>query len=208
MTVESALLHDIFEAAINLPPWEITASLLGIIYVSLAARESVWCWPFAFASTLIYTFLFWEGQLPMQALLNFYYMGMAIYGFLLWRHHSNTESDLHISRWPIRNHLAIIVTGSLLSFAVGTYMESISASKAPYLDATVMVFAVLNTWLMAKKVLENWLYWMVIDSAAILLFIQTGYYATIVMMMVYIVLAVFGFIGWKNNYDQSLNKTA
>jgi nicotinamide mononucleotide transporter len=204
MTVESSLFQDIFNAVIALPPWEMTASLLGIIYVILAARESFWCWPFAFVSTLIYTLLFWEGQLPMQALLNFYYMGMAIYGFLLWRHHGDAESDLHISRWPIRNHFAIIVTGSLLSFAVGTYMESISASKAPYLDAAVMVFSVLNTWLMAKKVLENWLYWIVIDTAAIILFIQTGYYATIGMMVVYIVLAVFGFIGWKRNYDQSL----
>lgn len=200
MVEGSALLHSIYAALFELPPWEVAASLLGITYVILATRESVWCWPFAFISTLIYTVLFWEGQLPMQALLNFYYMGMAIYGFLLWRRHNNAESDLHISHWPMRNHLVFIITGSLLSFAVGTYMESIEASVAPYLDATVMVFAVFNTWLMAQKVLENWLYWMVIDSAAILLFIQTGYYATIVMMIVYIILAFIGFAAWKKNY--------
>ncbi len=63
--------------------WEAFAASLGIIYVVLATRESQWCWPFAFVSTVIYTVLFWEGQLPMQALLNFYYMGMAVYDYLL-----------------------------------------------------------------------------------------------------------------------------
>ena len=200
MSEVSTLLHNIFAAVINLPPWEVVASLLGITYVILATRESVWCWPFAFISTLIYTLLFWNDQLPMQALLNFYYMGMAVYGFLLWRRHSDAGSDLHISRWSFRNHFLFITTGGILSFAIGSYMESIEASRAPYLDATVMVFAVLNTWLMAQKVLENWLYWMIIDSAAIFLFIQTGYYATIAMMIIYIILAVIGYTGWKKNY--------
>jgi len=89
------------DAAINgllaLSAWEVTAALLGMAYVILAARESQWCWPMAFISTLIYTVLFWEGQLPMQALLNFYYMAMAIYGFVLWRQHQQKNDQLVIA---------------------------------------------------------------------------------------------------------------
>lgn len=79
------------QGLMTLSGWEVFAALLGVGYIVFAARESQWCWPMAFISTLIYTLLFWEGQLPMQALLNFYYMGMAIYGYLLWRQHKKRD---------------------------------------------------------------------------------------------------------------------
>ncbi|HEC72854.1 MAG TPA: nicotinamide riboside transporter PnuC, partial [Methylophaga aminisulfidivorans] len=73
------MIDAIIQGFYALSGWEVFAAALGMAYVILAARESQWCWPMAFISTLIYTILFWEGQLPMQALLNFYYMGMAVY---------------------------------------------------------------------------------------------------------------------------------
>ncbi|MGQ2965374.1 nicotinamide mononucleotide transporter family protein, partial [Methylophilus sp.] len=78
--MNQADLQAILTAFQQMSPWEIAAALMGVAYILLASKESQWCWPFAFFSTLVYTVLFWEGQLPMQALLNFYYMGMAIYG--------------------------------------------------------------------------------------------------------------------------------
>ena len=182
--------------------WEVIASLLGIGYVILAARESQWCWPLAFISTLIYTILFWDGQLPMQALLNIYYMAMAIYGYMLWRQHGLLENDLLISSWSIWDQLQLILVGGLLTYAVGLYLTQSATSQSPYLDAGVTVFSVLNTWLMAKKVLQNWLYWLVIDSAAIVLYAQNGYYATVVMFSLYLILAIVGFVSWKKLYRQ------
>jgi len=73
------------------------------------------------------------------------------------------------------------------------------------LDAFVTVFSVLNTYLLTRKVLQNWLYWIVIDVAAIYLYVQTGYYATIVMYVVYLVLAVVGYVGWLRLHRQSIN---
>ena len=145
------------------------ATTLGIAYVILAARESIWCWPSAFISTFIYTAIFWEGQLPMQAILNFYYMGMAIYGFMLWNKHSENDGTLHVSSWPLHKHLIFIIGASILSLVIGYYLSTSSETRLPYLDSAVMVFSVVNTWLMAQKVLENWLYWLVIDAAAIYL---------------------------------------
>jgi len=141
--------------------WEIFAASLGMAYVIFAAKEIKWCWPLAFISTLIYTFLFWEGQLPMQALLNFYYMGMAVYGFLLWQKQSDTEETLLITSWSLNKQLIFIVAGTLLSVITAYYLEATDTSKHPYLDAGVTIFSVMNTWLMAKKVLQNWLYWVV-----------------------------------------------
>jgi nicotinamide mononucleotide transporter len=185
--------------------WEVFAALLGVGYIIYAARESMWCWPMAFVSTLIYTLLFWEGQLPMQALLNFYYMGMAVYGYWLWRQHGNVEDNLAISSWPWPKHVLFLVSGTLLSWAIATYLISMDASQRPYLDAAITVFSVMNTWLMARKILQNWLYWVVIDAAAVVLYFETGYFATMILFALYTVLATAGFISWVKLYKQQSN---
>ena len=197
------LLTTVINALLTMSAWEILASLLGITYVILAARESQWCWPFAFASTLIYTVLFWEGQLPMQAIMNFYYMGMAIYGYLLWQRHGLQEDELAITSWSLLEQSIFIGVGSLLTLELGQYLIQIGYSNNPFLDAGVMVFSIMNTFLMVKKVLQNWLYWIVIDAAAIVLYAQNGYYATIVMYCIYLILAVIGLITWQKLYLQS-----
>lgn len=184
--------------------WEIFAALLGMAYIVFASRESQWCWPIAFISTLIYTLLFWEGQLPMQALLNFYYMGMAIYGYTLWRKHGATEDNITITSWSWPKQLTFLSVATILSLLTAYYLEVTNTSQNPYLDASVTIFSVMNTWLMAKKVLQNWLYWIVIDAAAIVLYVQTGYYATSVLFAIYTILAMLGYIGWKKRYRQQL----
>jgi nicotinamide mononucleotide transporter len=198
--IDNTLFNAITDGLLALSGWEVFASLLGIGYVIFAAKESQWCWPLAFVSTLIYTLLFWQDQLPMQALLNFYYMAMAIYGYLLWQKQGQAEDVIAISKltWP--RQFAFLITGSLLTFLTAKYLISIDASQSPYLDAGVTVFSVLNTVLMARKVLQNWLYWIVIDAAAIQLYYETGYYATIVMFSVYLVLALVGYLNWMKLY--------
>ncbi|PHS71110.1 MAG: nicotinamide mononucleotide transporter [Methylophaga sp.] len=200
--IDADLTSTVINALLTMSGWEVIASLLGIGYAIFAARESQWCWPLAFISTLIYTLLFWEGQLPMQALLNFYYMGMAIYGYLLWRKHGHTEDDLPITSWAWSQQILFLITGAILTIITAYYLQAINASQSPYLDAGVTVFSVLNMILMAKKILQSWLYWIVIDTAAITLYVQNGYYATIVMFCVYLILAVMGFISWQKFYRQ------
>ncbi|MDX1352386.1 MAG: nicotinamide riboside transporter PnuC [Thiomicrorhabdus sp.] len=194
--MNSELLNDILLAFLAQSGWEWLAASLGILYVVLAAKESIWCWPAAFASTAIYTVLFWEGQLPMQALLNLYYMGMAVYGFLLWNKASTNQQAVQISRRSFKFHFLFISAGLVITAITGTYLTSIPEMRLPYLDALVMVFSVMTTVLMARKVIENWLYWIVIDSFAIALYWQTGFYVTIIMFLVYLVLAVYGYLNW------------
>lgn len=197
MLVDSTLFADVANAFLAQSGWEWIAASLGIGYVILAAKESIWCWPAAFASTLIYTLLFWQGQLPMQALLNVYYMGMAVYGWRLWRTDREDNEVLVISTRPGRFHIGFVMSGVILSLVTAYYLEQVIGSRLPYLDAFVTVFSVMNTVLMARKVLESWIYWIVINAAAIALYFQTGYYVTIVMFMVYLVLAIYGYKSWR-----------
>ena len=182
--------------------WEIAATLLGITYVVLAAKELQWAWPFAFVSTLIYTVIFWDGALVASSVLNFYYMVMAVYGFILWKKDEKGEV-LKISTLPWQRHLLLIMLGIAGTLLVGYLDARYLQARFAYHDAFVMVFSGIATWLMAKKILENWLYWMVIDTAATVLYYRSGYLATIVLFLCYVVLAFYGHAEWEKSYAAS-----
>ncbi len=189
--------QSIIDAFSAMPMWELLAVVFGIVYVLLAAKESLWTWFFAFIGTLIYTILFWNSALLSSSLLNFYYMGMAIYGFILWRSGGKNGEELEITGWSVKKNISMIISGLLIATALGYLSDTYTDAKFAYLDTFVMVFSVLATWMLANKVLENWLYWMVIDSAAIVLYWQSGYLATIVLFTLYILLAFYGYSSWR-----------
>lgn len=198
-----SLIDHIIQSAQAMSGWEAVATLLGLAYLYLAIKESVWAWPCAFFSTLIYTVIFWEGQLPLQAVLNVYYLGMAVYGFWLWKQPKQSEAGIGIHQKGLKFHLIFIGAGLLVSGLLAEYLLQTGTSKMPYLDAGVMVFSVMTTVLTARKVLENWLYWVVVDGAAIALYWQTGFYFTTLLMAVYIVMVLIGYYQWQQIYRQT-----
>lgn len=192
-------IQAITEAFAIMSGWEITATLFGIVYVILAAKESLWAWFFAFFGTLIYTVIFWEGALVSSSLLNFYYMVMAVYGFILWRG-GKAEQPLAISTYSSRQHLQIILGGAIGSLLLGYLSDTYLHANFAYLDAAIMVFSMIATWLLANKILENWLYWIVVDSAGVGLYFQSQYYATVILFILYVILGVYGFYSWRKEY--------
>jgi len=192
-------MQEIINAFALMSSWEITAALLGVAYVILAAKESLWTWVFGFFSTLIYTILFWEGALVSSSFLNFYYMIMAVYGYYSWRKGAE-EKTLNISKYSALKNLSIIAVGLLLSAVMGYLSTTYTDAKMAYMDAFVMVFSIIATWMLTQKILENWLYWLVIDSVAIVLYWNSGYLATVVLFAVYIMLGVYAYFTWRKEY--------
>jgi len=193
-------LQTVFDAFAAMPAWEIIAVLFGIAYVILAAKESLWAWFFAFFGTLIYTILFWDGALLSSALLNFYYMIMAVYGFILWRGGKQSSEELSITSWPLSKNITVIILGSIISLVVGYLSATYTPARFAYLDGFVMIFSVIATWMLAHKILENWLFWIVIDAAAVVLYWKSGYHATIVLFTFYTVLALYGHFSWRKAF--------
>jgi len=194
--------QGVVEAFSQMSGWELLAVSFGIAYVLLAAKESLWTWLFAFLSTIIYTVIFWEGALLSSSLLNFYYMGMAVYGFILWRSGGEQGEALEVSCWSLKKNVIIIVSGIVITLLLGILSDRYTEANLPYLDTFVMVFSVIATWMLAKKVLENWFYWMVVDSTAIILYWKSGYLATIVLFVLYVVLAVYAYLSWRKSYAE------
>lgn len=182
--------------------WEGLAVLLGIAYLLLAARESLWCWYAAFVSTAIFLVLFWRVRLYLEAALQVYYLAMAVYGWWQWRRPRADDGSaaLPISRFSLQAH-GVAIGGVLVASAVsGWLLARYTDAALPYLDAFTTWGSVVTTWMVARKILENWLYWIVIDSAAIVLYLDRGLYLTAALFAAYVVIAAIGFMAWRRHY--------
>lgn len=181
--------------------WEVCAVLLAVAYVLLAVKERIECWYAAFVSSAIFLVLFWNVSLLMESALQIYYMGMALYGWSQWRRHANSDEDLHIHTWPLSHHLRWLAAIALLVLVSGYLLANNTTAARPYLDSFTTWASVFTTWLVARKVLENWLYWIVIDAVSIFLYIDRGLYLTAMLFVVYVVIAVFGLLQWQQRYN-------
>jgi nicotinamide mononucleotide transporter len=172
------------------------AIALALAYLVLIIKERIEGWYCAFISTAIYTVLFWNVSLVMESALNLYYMAMAVYGWWSWQTGRNKPAAA-IHRWPIKLHLMWIGL-ILLAAALSGYLLSNHTSAAfPFLDSFTTWAAVFTTFLVAKKVLENWIYWMVINSVSVFLYIDRGLYETGVLFISYLALSVWGYNRWQ-----------
>ncbi|MFT7880550.1 MAG: nicotinamide riboside transporter PnuC [Sulfurimonas sp.] len=193
-------LQTILDAFAAMPLLEVIAVTLGITYVVLAAKESVWCWIAGFFSTLIYTYIFIEGKLYFSSILNLFYMGMSIYGFILWEKGvKQEETKLKVTSWSYRRQVTAILGAAVSSFALALFFGEMLNARMPYLDASVTVFSMLATWMLAHKILQTWIFWVVIDSAAITLYWSTGFHVTIILFMFYILLSFYGYTSWQKS---------
>lgn len=197
-------MSDIIDYFATLPLWELIAVATALAYVILAARVNIWCWPAVMISTLIYTAIFYDVYLWMDGLLQVYYFAMAIYGWFIWQKQPpEDELGNNIIRWRTSTHVIAIAALTLLSLGLGWLMATFTPTDFPYIDSATTVFAVFATYLVAQKVLENWLYWVVIDLVSIYIYIEKSLQPTAFLFAIYVVIAVYGYFNWRAQYQQA-----
>ena len=173
------------------------AVALALAYVLLAIRQNRWCWPAAAASAAIYLVLFARGGLPMQAALQVFYIAMAAYGWHAWRSVHGEPEELRVRTWPLRWHLLAFPAVLLATVLNVGLLPGESGPFVAGADALVAWGSVFATWLTARKVLESWLYWIVFDVVAAILYYAQGFHATAGLFVVYVVLSIRGFVAWR-----------
>lgn len=186
---------------------ETIAVLLSIAYLLLVMAENSLCWYCAFISTAIYVWIFGDVNLYMESALNVYYMAMAIYGWYQWRQGGESSSGIAISRWDPRQHLTAIAVILIATGISGYLLASSTDAVFPFLDSFTTWGSVLTTYMVARKVVENWIYWIVINSVSIFLFIDRELYQTAGLFCLYLILAVIGYIAWRKAYLKQSNES-
>jgi nicotinamide mononucleotide transporter len=183
-------------------PLEATSVLFSILYLVLAIRENLWCWPAAFLSSALTLAVVLGARLYSEVALNAYYIAMAVYGWYQWQYGGRRSGaeELPIGVWPLKMH-ALAIGGSLvLSAGIGWFMSRHTQAAFPYLDAFVTVSSVVTTYMVARKLLENWLYWIVVDGLALYLYWQRELYLFVGLFALYLVLVVIGLIRWHRDW--------
>lgn len=188
---------------------ETVAVVLSIAYLVLAMKENSLCWYCAFVSTGIYVVIFGDVSLYMESGLNVYYMAMAIYGWYQWQRGGAENQGVALSVWSARQHVFAIGLIMLATIISGYILTVTTQARLPYIDSFTTWASILTTVMVARKVLENWLYWIVINSVSIFLYLDRELYQTAAMFVLYLVLATIGYFAWRKNYlEQNAKITA
>lgn len=180
-------------------PWEIAAIVFAVAYLLLAIRQNAWCWPMAIASTSIYVFLMAAAGLYMESALQVFYIGVAIYGWRTWLRGDATGGELPVTTWPRRNHVIAVIAILAATAASGWLLSRYTAAALPYADSFTTWGAIIATWMVARKILENWHYWFVIDSVSVYLYVSRELLLTAGLFGIYLVLIVIGYQAWRRS---------
>lgn len=189
------MFDHLIEGIISTSLIEWIAVSTSIIYVILAARKLILCWLFAFISSVLYVYLCFSAQLYLETILQLFYVVMAIVGFLLW----NRSTDTRVTTWKVKDHVLNILVSSVLTLVLGFLFSEYTDQANPYVDASTTVFSLAATFMVTKRVLENWIYWIIIDAVSVYLYFTRELHLTAVLFMVFTVLAIVGYFSWKKS---------
>ena len=185
-----------------LSPLELAAVLLAIAYLILAIRQNIWCWSSAAISTAIYVYLFLDAKLYMESLLNVFYFAMAIYGWYVWYHGKTGDAELPVSVWGRSVHGIALVVIVAVSLATGFMLERYTDAAFPYIDSMTTWSAIWATFLVARKVLENWWYWLIIDAVSIFIYWSRDLQLTSLLFVIYVIMVPIGLLSWTRSYRE------
>ena len=187
--------------------WRISTEFLewitfvtALAYVYFAAQKKIITWLFAFISVGLTFYLDIIGQLYIESGLQIFYFAMAIYGWLNWN--KAASSDLPITRWSYKVHVINIIGSALLSLFIGYLFDVYTAQSTPYLDAFTTCFSLAATFMVVKRVLENWLYWIFINMGMVVLYLNNGYEILAAQYGLFVALAIYGYWSWNKAIKQ------
>ena len=174
---------------------ELSAVILGLAYLILISFSQRIAWIFGILSSAIYVYMAFIGAIYLQAGLQFVYVVLGIFGFINWGKSAETK----LKMWSLQKHLLVGIPTLLLALTIG-FVFSKTNQKLPYLDAFISAFAILATYLTTKSILENWLYWIVLNLLSMYLWYEQDLQLTVVLFAVNTLMAVFGFILWRKKW--------
>ena len=180
-------------------PLELFAAALGLVAVWLVVRERVWAWPLGAVQVALYIYIFGAARLYADAGLQAIYFGLQFYGWYQWLHGGAHRDLLRVTRASPTQLAWSMVVGTLGTLALGTVLARYTNQALPYWDSGIAAFSLVAQWMLARKLIENWIFWFVIDVVAVGVYFTRGLYPTTVLYLVYLGLAVAGWRAWRQS---------
>ncbi len=176
-------------------PTEFAAVAFGVAYILLAIREHRACWIAGGISTAIYAVVFFRAGLPMQAALQLMYVAMSFYGWFAWRNEPGSTAPVH--SWRLSRHLMALAGVAVATAASAPLAARYALATAPVADSVGTWASVVATWLLARRIIDTWYWWIVIDAGLAALFAAQGLRPTAALYLAFALLAVAGLSNWR-----------
>ncbi len=176
---------------------EWVATLCGVACVWLLTRQNIWSWPIGLVQACLFACIFFDARLYSDFLLHLIYVGLQLYGWWKWLHGGPAGDELCVTRLGSAAARAYLLIAALGTACVGYLMHRLAGAALPYWDASILVLSLIAQFLLARKVLESWLFWITVDVVAIGVYLSKELYVTTGLYVLFLGLAVLGWWKWR-----------
>jgi nicotinamide mononucleotide transporter len=184
--------------------WEEVAGVIaGLAYLFFAVRQSILLWALGIISAVFFIVVFFRAEVYGNMVLQAYYLGMSIYGWIHWAKGSEGASEkasvgpLPVTRLTQRQGMISFLVSGLAVLPVYFLLRDLAHSPVPFLDAVTSVLSMTATWMLARKIIENWIVWIAVDAVSSFMYFSRELYFTAFLYAVYAIVAILGFFAWK-----------
>jgi nicotinamide mononucleotide transporter len=183
----------------EMSPYELAAAFFGIVAVWLTTLENVWCWPIGLVNVGLYVLVFYEAKLYADMGLQVIYVALLVYGWWQWLHGGNGQGTLTVSRTPSRALGLLAALGVAGAAVLGLTLYRHTDAALPFWDSSLTSFSLVAQWMQARKWIENWPLWIVVDVVYVGMYVYKKLYLTAGLYAVFIGLAVLGLVQWRRS---------
>ncbi|WP_282125175.1 nicotinamide riboside transporter PnuC [Marinifilum flexuosum] len=183
---------------------EIIGTLSGLLFLYLEIKQNKWLWPVGLLTSVMYIYVFFVAKLYADMSLQFYYVFISIYGWILWsRGKRQQEKELPVVRLNMSLSLKLIVASIAIYALIAFILVNFTDGSVPYWDAFTTALSIVATWMLARKILEQWLVWIVVNSVSLGLYIYKDLNFTAILFFFYTTMAIVGYLQWKKDMLRS-----
>lgn len=184
---------------------ELLGAVLGFVYIFFSIRQNILTWPVGLVSSILYILVFFQAKVYAGMSLQFYYAAMSIYGWYYWMKGKNSATGEKIRVRNTKPVEWIMITMALVFIfaAIVFILKRYTDSDVPYIDALTTTASIIATWMMARKLLEHWLIWVITDLISVTLYFGKHLWVTALLYFVFTIMAIVGYFEWRKTFKIS-----
>jgi len=179
---------------------EALAVFFGLLCVWFCIRQNIWCWPTGLIQVTLYIYIFYEVKLYSDLILQVVYVALQLYGWHHWLHGGQNRSALSLSRLEVRELFLWVIAAIMGTVLWGWGMTTYTDASVPYWDAFTTVASLIAQWLMTRKKVESWYFWIAVDVVAIGVYAYKSLLLTSGLYLVFLIMATAGLVSWRKDF--------
>ena len=183
---------------------ELLGAILGIVYIFFSIRQNILTWPTGLLTSILYVIVFFQAKLYADMGLQVYYVFISIYGWYFWLKGKKPKESAQVPVRRTNQKLRwILYLSSVILYLIILYiLINFTDSDVPYMDSLTTALSIVATWMLAKKYIGHWLIWIFVDALSAGLYIYKGLWPTVILFVIYTVMAVLGYKEWKKDLEK------